>query len=177
MIRIILSTRIDVVHLATRIDGLAYQLGYVNGAEVPPSTSNEANAGARMHELALSRSIVERVLELAGREGMRAVTRVDLEVGRLAGVEIDALRFCFDAVTRATAAEGAELVVEDVPGEGMCMDCHLVFNADQAVVACPQCSGWRVQWVRGRELRLKTFTGESDAMRVGNQTGVGRRRP
>jgi hydrogenase nickel incorporation protein HypA/HybF len=63
-----------------------------------------------MHELALSQSIVDLVLERAAAERLRTVTRV-VEVGAAAGVDPEALRFCFDAVAEATAARGAELVI------------------------------------------------------------------
>jgi hydrogenase nickel incorporation protein HypA/HybF len=59
-----------------------------------------------MHELALSQSIVDLVLERAAAERLRTVTRV-VEVGAAAGVDPEALRFCFDAVAEATAARGA----------------------------------------------------------------------
>ena len=57
-----------------------------------------------MHELALSQSIVELVLERAAAERLRTVTRVVVEVGAAAGVDPEALRFCFEAVTEETAA-------------------------------------------------------------------------
>jgi len=56
-----------------------------------------------MHELALSQSIVDLVVECARKEGVHAVTRVVVEVGVAAGVEPDALRFCFDVVAADTA--------------------------------------------------------------------------
>ena len=114
-----------------------------------------------MHELAITKALVERVLEFAAKQGMHAVTRVELEVGQLAGVEMDALRFCFEAVTRTTEAEGAELAIEEVSGKGMCLDCGIPFHAVQPVTSCPRCDGWNVKITEGRELRLKNFTGES----------------
>lgn len=112
-----------------------------------------------MHELALSQSIVELVAELSAREGIRTVTRVVLEVGEAAGVEPEALRFCFDAVTRGSLAEGAALEIEHRPARGRCTACGREFAMPGGLAPCPHCAGWGAQLVSGRELRVQSFEG------------------
>ena len=58
-----------------------------------------------MHELTLSQSIVDLVVECARKEGVRAVTRVVVEVGIAAGVEPDAMQFCFGLVAADTVLQ------------------------------------------------------------------------
>jgi hypothetical protein len=58
-----------------------------------------------MHELALSQSIVDLVVDRASKEGLREVTRVVVEVGVAAGVEPDALRFASMSLPRAVWRE------------------------------------------------------------------------
>ena len=90
-------------------------------------------AGRRsMHELALSQSIVELVLERAAAERLRTVTRVVVEVGAAAGVDPEALRFCFEAVTEETAASGAKLVLMKVPRRVRCRTCRPAVLADNS---------------------------------------------
>jgi hydrogenase nickel incorporation protein HypA/HybF len=71
-----------------------------------------------MHDLALSQSIVDLVLERAAAERLRTETRVVVEVGAAAGVDPESLRFCFEAVTEETAARGAERVCATRPFVG-----------------------------------------------------------
>jgi hydrogenase nickel incorporation protein HypA/HybF len=66
-----------------------------------------------MHELALSQAIVDMCAERAA--GAR-VLRVTLEVGALAAVLPEALRFCFDVCARDTALEGAALEIVETDG-------------------------------------------------------------
>lgn len=113
-----------------------------------------------MHELALSQSIVDAVLQRARQEGMHSVTRVVLEVGTAAGVERDALRFCFDAVTRATPAQGAALAIETVALRGRCRACGLEFEPAGLIAPCPGCGTYAPIFTAGRELRVKSFEGE-----------------
>jgi Zn finger protein HypA/HybF involved in hydrogenase expression len=48
------------------------------------------------------------------------ITRVRVEIGRFAGVEKPALEFAWDVVMRGSKAEGAELIMLDLPG-GPCV--------------------------------------------------------
>lgn len=113
-----------------------------------------------MHELALSQRIVDLVVERAQREGVRAVTRVTIEVGMAAGVEPDALRFCFDVVTADTLARGAQLAIETIALQARCRNCASRFEPASMISSCPHCGSYAPLLERGRELRVKSFDGE-----------------
>ena len=68
-----------------------------------------------MHEMSLTESIVE-LIEEGRKQGFSRVRVVRLEIGALAQVEPEAMRFCFDAVTRGTLAEGARLDIASARG-------------------------------------------------------------
>lgn len=69
-----------------------------------------------MHELGIAASVLE-IVEAAAREhGLVSVRGVLLEVGRLAGVDPEALRFALEAVAPGTVLEGAELAIEAAEG-------------------------------------------------------------
>lgn len=48
---------------------------------------------------------------------------VTLEVGKLAAVVPDSLRFCFDIYAKDTMIEGAELEIIEIPVRAHCRDC------------------------------------------------------
>lgn len=105
-----------------------------------------------MHEM----TIVAGVLEIAHRQaagaGATRINRVVLEVGRLAGVEADALRFCFD-VARSGLSAIAELEIRDVPGRGLCPACGASRDVDELAALCEAC-GNVLDISGGRELRV-----------------------
>ncbi len=75
-----------------------------------------------MHEMSLCESIVQTLEKEAGAQQFNRVKTVWLEIGMLAGVEIDAMRFCFDVVTNGTLAAGAALEIDSLPGQvGVCI--------------------------------------------------------
>ncbi|CAN5210183.1 hypothetical protein BH09ACT12_BH09ACT12_00680 [soil metagenome] len=72
-----------------------------------------------MHELAVLQSIVETVCEHAGSS---VVTTVRLGIGLQSGVSPAALEFCFELATRDTVLDGAELVMDVLPGRQLMID-------------------------------------------------------
>jgi hydrogenase nickel incorporation protein HypA/HybF len=117
-----------------------------------------------MHEMSLAINIVELVSAKARAAGGQRITSIEIEAGKLSGVMVEALLFCFDAASRNTPAEGAELLIREVEGRGCCMGCGHSFALDSLLAQCPQCEGYAVETVQGRELRVLSFTiDEEDA--------------
>ena len=76
-----------------------------------------------MHEMSLAEGIVQLVEDAVRAEGCARVRAVWLDIGQLAVVEKEALRFCFDVVTRDTVAEGARLEIIESPWQCWCIMC------------------------------------------------------
>jgi hydrogenase nickel incorporation protein HypA/HybF len=108
-----------------------------------------------MHEMALTESIVQAIEEGAGRHGYSHVTGVWIEVGALAGVEVEALRFCFDAVSRGTIAAEARFEIVVTEGRAWCLPCGKAVPIAQKFDACPVCGGHQLQITAGEALRIK----------------------
>jgi hydrogenase nickel incorporation protein HypA/HybF len=103
-----------------------------------------------MHELAITRSVVEAV---TGRTGSTPVACVRLRVGRLAGVVPDAMRFCFELVTAGTPLEGAVLEFEQPEGRGRCRTCGEDVVLPDPILLC-ECGSADVEVLTGRELAV-----------------------
>jgi hydrogenase nickel incorporation protein HypA/HybF len=112
-----------------------------------------------MHEMSIAESVLGIVEECARREGFRQVREVRLEIGRLAAIESQALRFCFDAVVRGSLAEGARLEIEEVPGEAWCLKCSNAVSVDSRVGECPLCGSLQLQVSGGDRMRVKDLVG------------------
>ncbi len=107
-----------------------------------------------MHEMSLAEGVLQLVEDGARANAATAVTAVWLEIGTLAQVEVEALRFCFDAVTRGTVAEGARLEIVTPPGLAWCMPCGGQVPITQRGDACPHCGSHQLQVVKGDEMRV-----------------------
>lgn len=108
-----------------------------------------------MHEMSLAMGILQIVEDAARDQAFQYVKSVHLEIGQLAAVEPEAMRFCFDAVTQGTLAEGATLTILEVPGQGLCFNCNQTVPLAALYDACSACGGHPVQATGGTEMRVK----------------------
>ena len=103
-----------------------------------------------MHELAITQSVVDAVIE---RTGSAPVGCVRLRVGRLAGLVPDAMLFCFELVTAGTPLAGATLEFEQPEGRGHCRTCGADFPLADLILLC-SCGSADVEVLTGRELAV-----------------------
>lgn len=108
-----------------------------------------------MHEMSLAEGILQLVEETAQRERAMRVKLVVLEIGRLSSVEPEALKFCFEAVTHGSIAQGAALEIIDQPGEGWCLPCAATVAMQERFGCCPVCGSHQVQPTGGTEMRVR----------------------
>lgn len=103
-----------------------------------------------MHELGLTQSIVDAVLETVGRQ---RVIELWLEIGTLSGVLPDAVRFCFDLVAQGTPLEQARLTIHEPLGRGACGGCGGEVALESLVLLCG-CGSSDVTVLTGLEMRV-----------------------
>jgi hydrogenase nickel incorporation protein HypA/HybF len=110
-----------------------------------------------MHEL----SIADALLEIALRHADgRRIESVEVKVGHLRQVVPDALEFAWTLVTEGTDAEGAALVIEEVPAAGVCRGCGTESGWDAFPLACTACGSFDVELTRGEELLVDALVME-----------------
>lgn len=105
--------------------------------------------------MALAEGVLQLIEDAAREQDFARVSAVWLEIGQLSGVEVEAMKFCFDAVTRDSIAAGATLEIIAVPGTGWCMACASTVPMAEVFGACPQCGGHQMQVTGGTEMRVK----------------------
>jgi hydrogenase nickel incorporation protein HypA/HybF len=110
---------------------------------------------AAMHEMSLCESVLRILEQQAHVQHFTRVTKVHLEIGMLACVEAEAMRFGFSAVTQGTLAEGARLDIIRVSAEAWCLSCNRVVPVHVRFDTCPSCGHELLSPNGGDELRIK----------------------
>jgi len=87
--------------------------------------------------------------------GATRVKKVRLEVGALAAVEPQALRFGFGVVSRGTQAEGSELDIVIVPGRAWCAQCEAERDIVRYGGSCQICGAVMLPRGGGDMLRVR----------------------
>jgi hydrogenase nickel incorporation protein HypA/HybF len=104
-----------------------------------------------MHELAITQGVVDAIVE---RLGETQVAVVHLVIGRVSGVDPEAVRFCFDLVAQGTIVEGARLQISEPAGRARCRACGAEFDVDDLLLLCG-CGSADVELCQGQELVVR----------------------
>lgn len=109
-----------------------------------------------MHEVGITTSMIEIALDHARTQGGGAkIHSLTMEIGALSGVVPEAIRFCFEACSQGTLAEGARLIIEEIAARAHCSSCDAEVELATQSFACPHCGDFALQLLCGEELRLK----------------------
>ena len=110
-----------------------------------------------MHEMTITQSMVDLVLEEARKGGARKVTRINLVLGELSGAVGDCIELYFGLMSRDTAAEGAAISIRSVPTRARCRECAREFEVKDLDWICPGCRSPSVELVAGHELFVESI--------------------
>ncbi|MGE5466970.1 MAG: hydrogenase maturation nickel metallochaperone HypA [Ignavibacteria bacterium] len=110
-----------------------------------------------MHETAIVTGLMRILEEKAAAHGVARVLRVTLKVGRLRAVEPAQLAACFEMFADGSVADGAELVIVEVPVRARCKACGTEFEVPRYRFDCPGCGGGDVDVIAGQELYMESF--------------------
>ena len=110
-----------------------------------------------MHELSIAQNIFRAVSSALDQHGGGAVLRVRIRVGELSGVEVESLKFCYEATVNETRLAGSVLDVELVHAEFLCGECGNSFRPDGFNRQCPSCGAAKARLETGTELEIVDF--------------------
>ena len=105
-----------------------------------------------MHELPVTKSILEIVLRHARGNRVDRISVIHLKIGALSDLEAEWLQMYFDHLARGTVAEGARLEVTRSPLTFRCSSCFEDFSARREEldeVLCPRCGSQDATVVSG----------------------------
>jgi len=113
--------------------------------------------GKTMHELSIAMNIVDIASRHAGASSASSVAEVELDIGTMAGIEYESLRFALSVATRDTILEHATFRINRVEPLAECLTCHHSFSPERMLGSCPGCGSKITRLVRGRELFIKSL--------------------
>ena len=110
-----------------------------------------------MHELAITQSMLNLVLEQAEKAGAKEVGKINLVIGEMTGVVDECVQFYFDFLSKGTLADGATLSFSVVPTTARCRGCGKLFEVREFDWTCPHCRGNNIEIVAGKELFVESI--------------------
>ena len=110
-----------------------------------------------MHELSIVMSIVDIAQSQAQQAHAQAIEEIELDIGNLAGVELDALEFAWPQGVKNTMLEKAVKRINRIEGLASCRDCNNKFTIGNFCEAGAECDGHRIRDLKRRGLRGRSL--------------------
>jgi len=110
-----------------------------------------------MHEFSIAVDIVDIATSTASEEAATMVKEIEIEIGQLSGVVMEALEFSLEAAVKGTILENARRNLIIVAGKARCTKCLTEYDTDTLFKPCPKCGTFAPDVIRGRELRVKSL--------------------
>ena len=110
-----------------------------------------------MHELSIALGIVKIAEDESRKASARVVKSIELEIGSMAGIEMDSLDFAWPIAVKDTVLEHANREIDLIPARAKCLECQTEFNLEHTFDACPSCKSYFKDIFQGKELRVKAL--------------------
>ena len=110
-----------------------------------------------MHEMSVAMQIVKITKEAAIEADVSHFKSIELEIGSMAGIEMDALNSVWKAAVQDSPLEQAERRIITIQAQAKCRTCETQFDLDFLYDACPKCGGFQKHIIQGQELRIKNL--------------------
>lgn len=108
-----------------------------------------------MHETVIASSLLKIVLEEVSKQDKTLlVDEIHLKIGLLNCIEPQTVQGCFEILAENTPAEKAKMVIERLPLQGTCNDCHKHVAIHKRHFLCPYCQSPNVNWQGGNEMQI-----------------------
>lgn len=110
-----------------------------------------------MHELPITKSILNIALEELDKHKMKKVKAINLSIGELTGLVPDTIQYYFDIIAQGTAAEEAQINVFRIPVKIQCNECGKSFEIERGIYTCPACDSHHIKIQGGRDFLIDTI--------------------
>jgi hydrogenase nickel incorporation protein HypA/HybF len=110
-----------------------------------------------MHELSIAENIIKLTEEKISQYPGKKPVKVILEIGLLSGIDFDALDFAMQSVVKNTIMENTEIEIIRIEPMAKCRSCENIFKAEDYLSSCPKCLSLDIEFLRGRELLLRSI--------------------
>jgi hydrogenase nickel incorporation protein HypA/HybF len=110
-----------------------------------------------MHEMSIASSIVEIAESEAKKANAMIISEIELDIGTISGIELDALDFAFKALKPKSMLKDAEIKINIIQAKAKCEDCKTEFDTENVYTLCPKCNSYKTSILQGKEMKVKSI--------------------
>ena len=110
-----------------------------------------------MHEMSIALSIIDLAAEQAKKAAANKIVEIELDIGTLSGIEIEALNFAMEIAVKKTVLESAEIKINRIEAVSECLECGHIFEPEGFISHCPKCREMNTRVFKGKEMQVKSL--------------------
>lgn len=110
-----------------------------------------------MHELSITLNILDIVEENARNLNARIVHEIEMDIGELSGIDIDALQFAMQCTNKSEMLKHVKLAINRISAKARCKTCNHEFEISDYYVVCSKCNSFDIDIIQGKELKVKSI--------------------
>ena len=110
-----------------------------------------------MHELSVTQSILNIVLQHAQQANAKRIEDIHIVMGELSTNVDDSIQFYWRMIANGTMAEEARLHFRRVPAQMQCVSCKHIYHPEDGELACPACGNASARILAGEEFYVESI--------------------
>lgn len=108
-----------------------------------------------MHEISMISAVVDQINIEKVKQSFDRVLSIQFRIGRLSGVDVSCIEFCFSEVTRGTCLQGSKLLIEEQDIKLQCKDCNfMTLTSDSSILICESCNSNNIEILAGKSFEI-----------------------
>ena len=101
--------------------------------------------------------IIDIANDHAKKNNASQVKEIEIEVGSLSGIVIEALDFAMEAAIKDSICDSAQWKIIEIPAKSFCTTTNKEYPSNDLYSKCPFCGMYGHELISGRELRVKSL--------------------
>jgi hydrogenase nickel incorporation protein HypA/HybF len=110
-----------------------------------------------MHEYSIVDSLLELADKHAREHNAKKVTKLEIKIGVLSGVEPELLKTAFETFKEGTICEEAEFIMKIQPVVIKCQECGFEGELKKDEYLCPNCKNSKLSILDGEDMYLMSL--------------------
>ncbi len=110
-----------------------------------------------MHEFSIVDSLLHLAEEHASKHNAKKVTKLEIKIGVLSGVEPELLQTAFDTFKEGTICEESEFIMKIQPVVVKCQNCGFEGELSKDEYLCPKCQSAEIKIIDGEDMYLMSL--------------------
>lgn len=114
-----------------------------------------------MHEIGVLYKMLDQVEHVAQANHVKKIKTIEVEIGELSGMlPVFFEQYYAPATENRELFRGSTLKIKQIPGEGLCTECHTLYNIMRCEGKCPKCQSRNKKILGGKDFTIKNIVVE-----------------